>query len=736
MFRFNQERTMKRLWGLMALLLLAGCNEPTATSTVTGQMAVAGQKPVAAPPTRPPLIQALADFHSDGELIALIQSGADLNTPGELGLTPFTALVAQRSPAVVQAAIAAGGDVQASVGGLDVVGIVKQVHGLTDPAELTLHKGAFTLHGAAKLAPNPRPLAELTPLVEKVALIRSRQWALQQQQNDAPLKKVRSEFATWRKTSEALIAELSRPIPSIPKPELPALERHEKSPFETLAMFQQRMEQAKLAREAQVSQLMADYRKQVEARNKKVAKVTAELEALQAEIPKRNAALAKAEQELIDRIAREQKQRERIFIAEAVAEIYGAPYLQAISVDGQPKYDAEKGLMFATLGFANLAETHEVTLAVPPGDSAATFYAALKQGELHPAVRFDFAAKGNGMTMTSAEVKLNSKNYLARLDNNQEFIAQAPLQVVLQNRDQLPPLEQMAPVRFDDTALRQLALQNPNLKDVQFEAFLIQEQQAFDDDLPNRLLNASAATIDKSKWLFVIGIGSYQSTDNILYARRSAELFAQVASKRLGIDPSRTTLLLDGDATSGRIQDELRLMLSKVAKGDRIYFYYAGHGLPVPEQGNAPYLLPADKIPDFVADDKFYSAEQIYRLLTESHASQVIAFMDSCFTGQTDGKSVFGGTKAATRLQPKRTAINSNKIAILTAGNDKQYASALPERGHRLFSYFVMDELIAGADTIGTLAGRVTKKVDSKSLDLGGSNRQTPVLAGNGKLTL
>ena len=263
---------------------------------------------------------------------------------------------------------------------------------------------------------------------------------------------------------------------------------------------------------------------------------------------------------------------------------------------------------------------------------------------------------------------------------------------------------------------------------------MIAQQKAFDDDIPQWFERVSAAEVDKSRWLFVIGAGQYQETDDILYSRRSAEWFAKVAAKTLGIHPSRQEVLLDKGATSGAIKDKLKRLLSKVAKGDTIYFYYSGHGLPVPEKGNAAYMLPTDKIPDFVGEDDFYQVQQIYDRLRASPAAQVVAFMDSCFTGQTDGKSVFGGTKAATRLAPKKVALESSgKMAVLTAGNERQYSNAFPQRGHRLFSYYVMRELMANHADVGSLFTQVRAKVSLESLDLGGSNRQDPVFQGNEK---
>ncbi|QEP43381.1 hypothetical protein D5085_09750 [Ectothiorhodospiraceae bacterium BW-2] len=61
----------------------------------------------------------------------------------------------------------------------------------------------------------------------------------------------------------------------------------------------------------------------------------------------------------------------------------------------------------------------------------------------------------------------------------------------------------------------------------------------------------------------------------------------------------------------------------------------------------------------------------------------------------------------------------------------KQFSNGYPETGHRLFSYYLMKALLKPPTHIGDLALQVSGDVNRTSLDLGGLNRQTPVLMGN-----
>ena len=244
------------------------------------------------------------------------------------------------------------------------------------------------------------------------------------------------------------------------------------------------------------------------------------------------------------------------------------------------------------------------------------------------------------------------------------------------------------------------------------------------------------AKVDKRKWLFVIGAGEYKETSDILYSRRSAELFAKVASKILGIAPSRSVVLLDKDATSGSIEGQLKGMLRKVKSGDTLYFYYSGHGVPDPADQNAPYMLATDHVPDFIHENDYFRLENIYQTLSKSGA-KVVVFMDSCFSGRTDDESVFGSDKAAVRLKPKELTISTDgQLAVITAGSGKQFSNAFPSRGHRLFSYYLMKAMLEGHTKVSTLYDNVSSEVHKESLNLGGLKEQKPVLQGNRNLTL
>jgi len=258
----------------------------------------------------------------------------------------------------------------------------------------------------------------------------------------------------------------------------------------------------------------------------------------------------------------------------------------------------------------------------------------------------------------------------------------------------------------------------------------------YDDDLEKMLENSQMVKEDKSKWAFIIGIEKYEFTDNIVYSSRSAKLFEKVVHKRLGVKKSHIYSLMNEKATLSKVKTSLKRMLRNVKKGDTIYFYYNGHGVPVPELKNEPFMLASDVDLEFVQDDKFFSLQNLYTTLSNSKASKVIAFVDSCFSGATDAKAILKGV-AATRVKPKSVKFNTKKMVVLTAGKGRQFSNGYNKKGHRLFSYFLMRDLINGHDSVKTLFKSTYANTKETSFEEYGDLRvQEPTIEGNFRLNL
>ena len=239
------------------------------------------------------------------------------------------------------------------------------------------------------------------------------------------------------------------------------------------------------------------------------------------------------------------------------------------NTQGAPNYDAESKAFSMALVFSEDSTfKRNISSVFPDNQSAESFYKKLGEGDTLPLqVDFQIDTKGN--------IELEQVAF----DWQSATIASSAVKAITDNSSD--KLTVMLGQKGQEGQVRSM-LQNPVIPDKEFDIWLAQEQKEFDDDIPQLLKRHKQVKVDKRKWLFVIGAGKYKETSDILYSRRSAELFAKVASKILGIDPSRSMVLLDKDATSGSIKGQLKGMLRKVKGGDTLYFYYSGHGVPVP----------------------------------------------------------------------------------------------------------------------------------------------------------
>lgn len=499
--------------------------------------------------------------------------------------------------------------------------------------------------------------------------------------------------------------------PEVPKkiaePTLPKLPKLVKDQFETKKMFQDRVSKAIEKRDLEIKRLQAKYREDVENRNKKVQTLMANYEAEVQEV--------KSEQKLKKELLPEKIKQ---FQKGAFRTVMGDFKFQ------NPKYDAESQTMYVTMKAERADYSKKVKLDVPIS-VAKSFHENVKNVKALPT--FDFS--NNAITLKSINANYQSSKYLAKLTNT-DF---KPENMRFDIKDEK--------VEFASAKQMKLILQNPNLKDTyQVGGMLYKDGKQikgikYNDDIPELLKKAKKEPKDSKKWLITIGIENYDETDNITFAKRSALAFKQVAKKTLGIKERNCYTLIDDKATSGRIKSKLKLLLSEVKKGDTIYFYYNGHGIPVAVQNNEPYMLPSDIIPDFIASEKEFALKNIYKSLTDSKASKVVAFVDSCFSGATDGVSVMKGV-AGSKLVSKKVSFDKSKMAVITAGQKKQYSNMYQDKGHRLFSYYMMKSLLKGKKDISDIFKEVSYKVSETSNEFGALKKQEPTFDGNSKIKL
>jgi hypothetical protein len=195
----------------------------------------------------------------------------------------------------------------------------------------------------------------------------------------------------------------------------------------------------------------------------------------------------------------------------------------------------------------------------------------------------------------------------------------------------------------------------------------------------------------------VIGIEKYRDLPSPTGARGDAEQFAELARKTLGIRPENVRLALDDHASKADIESQLAWLKGNVPPGGRVYFFYSGHGAPDASQGT-PYLLPYDGNPSSVSTTALALVD-VMKALGETKATDVLAIVDSCFSG-AGGRSVLPA--GARPLVHVNATAPTARVALFAASSGSEISGPSADGTSGLFTRTVTQALGTGqADTDG-----------------------------------
>jgi predicted nucleic acid-binding protein len=497
--------------------------------------------------------------------------------------------------------------------------------------------------------------------------------------------------------------EFEKTIPVFPdvpkKPKIPKSLKLVKGKYEKIDAFKKRVALQKHEREKTIEKLKAEYEVNVKAYNSKVKELKEQYYILH----------ERQQKEMPNIVSNAMKQ--------AYATVYGRPYL-----DEDLKYDTENEIFYGFVKAVNGGFKERVAIKVPISE-AEDFENGLDK--LKTEVIFDYRnkklllkrvviKKGEKKYLTMLnDVDYKSQNIAVNIDGGNFTFPVSPIinssldvdmdiydigsvtyskdpEIARLQREKFKLERKVAEKRQSKKIEAELKRQKEALE---VQIALLRQQNAGEDDIAKLLEGSKAHRIDKTKWLFIIAIENYDFTDPVIYSAHSARQFKKVMKKRLGIPEKNIRTLINNGATSGKINHHLKDMLRHVKKGDTIYFYYSGHGVPVASQANTPYLLAQDMSPDYVIDEPKFKLQNIYRSLSDSKASKIIVIIDSCFSGGADNQQLFKGV-AASRLIPKKVTFDHNKMLVISAGSRTQYSNKYDEKSKRLFNYYIRGGLI------------------------------------------
>jgi hypothetical protein len=187
----------------------------------------------------------------------------------------------------------------------------------------------------------------------------------------------------------------------------------------------------------------------------------------------------------------------------------------------------------------------------------------------------------------------------------------------------------------------------------------------------------------------VIGIEGYrQQLPKADFAARDAQIMTQYLTRALGYPEENVVTLLNERATNVDLVKYFeRWLFNNVEPGGTVFVYFSGHGAPDPKTGSA-YLVPYDGDPTFIAETG-YSLSRMYNALGKLPAKEIIVALDSCFSG-AGGRSVLAKGARPLVMNLQTDIALSKNMTVLSASSGDQISSTYDEKGHGLFTYFLL----------------------------------------------
>jgi len=250
------------------------------------------------------------------------------------------------------------------------------------------------------------------------------------------------------------------------------------------------------------------------------------------------------------------------------------------------------------------------------------------------------------------------------------------------------------------------------------------------------------------RWAVVIGVGRYESPDipKLRYTVPDADAIYEVLTGPGGFKKEHVLLLTDKTdkkPTYRNLKWALGTFLARSAKkDDTVLIYFAGHGAPEVDQrgierdGFSKYLVPTDAEPD----DLYSTAlpmDELTTIFGRIEAERVVVFLDSCYSGAAGGRTFASKKTRAGHVDEEflERLARSKGRAIVTASRATEVSIELPELGHGIFTYYLVQGLKGMADlnrdgivTLQELYEYIEQEVSKKSRAVGGN--QHPVMKG------
>lgn len=220
-------------------------------------------------------------------------------------------------------------------------------------------------------------------------------------------------------------------------------------------------------------------------------------------------------------------------------------------------------------------------------------------------------------------------------------------------------------------------------------------------------------TVNDKTFAVIISNENYAMVSKVPMALNDGKTFSEYCKKTLGLPENNIRFY--PDASFGVMIRALRDIrdIAAAYSGDiHVLFYYAGHGIPNEATKDA-FLLPTDA--DGIQTEGCYSLNRLYSELGALNAESVIVFLDACFSGANRNGEMLASARGVA-LKAKKEAPQGNMV-IFSAASDDETAFPYREKGHGMFTYFLLKKLQETKGDVGLkeLGDYITENVSRQS---------------------
>lgn len=203
-------------------------------------------------------------------------------------------------------------------------------------------------------------------------------------------------------------------------------------------------------------------------------------------------------------------------------------------------------------------------------------------------------------------------------------------------------------------------------------------------------------TYNKS-YALVVGIDNYDHLRELENAVRGAYAVSDLLEKKYGFE---VTQISNEHATRELILGWFYSIAPQLDADDRIFIYFAGHGLtrPVPDDGQIGYIALTK-----TRENTYDNAIKMDDLLEEANmlvAKHVLVVLDACFSGLAFIRTRSSDEIPPSMLDPQKlvdTLVSRRVRYIITAGGVETVDdNAAPDGTYSLFTYHLLNALQGG----------------------------------------